>query len=418
MKILFLSDNFPPETNAPAARTYEHAVRWVRAGHQVTVITCAPNFPEGVVHPGYKNYFHHVEVMSGIRVVRVKTYITANEGFLRRTLDYMSFMLSSVLAGLFEKRPDVLVATSPQFFCACAGWLLSVLRGLPFVFELRDLWPATILAVGAMKRGCVIRLLEWIELFLYRHADGIVSLTEAFKKDLVSRGIPETKIAVITNGADLQHFIPVMKDTDLASQIEVNGKFVVGYIGTHGLTHGLETVLEAAKLLKDEPSIVLMFVGAGADKAHLQQKAQQEGISNALFLQHQPKDRMSRLWSVCDLALIPLKNQEVFRAVIPSKLFEAMAMGVPIVMSIPEGEATEVLKKCGAGVVVPPENPAAMAEAIRCLMHDNVQRASLGANGIRTAGHYSREKQAHIMLSVLDAVARNKCNLLIEKIVR
>jgi colanic acid biosynthesis glycosyl transferase WcaI len=417
MKILFLSDNFPPETNAPAARTYEHAVRWVRAGHQVTVITCAPNFPEGVVHPGYKNYFHHVELMAGIRVIRVKTYITANEGFLWRTLDYMSFMFSSVLAGLFEKRPDVLVATSPQFFCACAGWLLSVLRGLPFVFELRDLWPATILAVGAMKRGFVIRLLEWIELFLYRHADGIVSLTEAFKKDLVGRGVSETKIAVITNGADLEHFIPVMKDIDLASQIDVDGKFVVGYVGTHGLTHGLETVLEAAKLLKDEPSIVLMFVGAGADKAHLQQKAREEGISNALFLQHQPKDRMPRLWSVCDLALIPLKNQEIFRTVIPSKLFEAMAMGVPIVMSIPEGEATEVLKRCGAGVDVPPENPGAMAEAIRCLMRDNVQRASLRANGIRMAGHYSRENQANNMLSVLDAVARNKCNLLIEKIV-
>ena len=160
MHILFLSDNFRPESNAPAARLYEHAVRWVRAGHDVSVITCAPNFPEGKVYAGYKNRWRDVEWIDGIRVVRVKSFITANEGFLLRTLDYMSFMVSSFIFGLFERRPDVVVATSPQFFCAVGGWTLSVLRRLPFIFELRDLWPASIEAVGAMHSSWVLRALE------------------------------------------------------------------------------------------------------------------------------------------------------------------------------------------------------------------------------------------------------------------
>src|SRR2546426_180895 len=147
MRILFLSDNFPPEGNAPATRLYEHAIRWVRGGTEVTVVTCAPNFPEGKLFPGYRNAWRQVETVDGIRVVRVKTYISANEGFLRRTLDYLSFMVAGFVAGLFESRPHVVVATSPQFFSAVAGWALSAVRRLPFIFELRDLWPATIVAV-------------------------------------------------------------------------------------------------------------------------------------------------------------------------------------------------------------------------------------------------------------------------------
>ena len=405
MKILLLSDNFPPETNAPASRTYEHARQWVRAGHEVTVITCAPNFPQGILYAGYRNHWHQVEVVVGICVVRVKTYMTANEGVWRRSLDHLSFMFSSVIAGLFEQRPDVVVATSPQFFCACGGWLLSALRRLPFVFELRDLWPATILAVGAMKMGVLVWSLEWVELFLYRHADRIVSVTEAFKKDLVARGIPGDRIAVVTNGVDLRHFVPQERDRDWIRQIGVEGRFVVGYVGTHGLTHGLETVLAAAKLLEDERKIIFLFVGAGAERANLQRAVLEQGISNVRFLEPQTKDRMPRLWAVCDVALIPLKNRDVFTTVIPSKMFEAMAMGIPIVMSIPDGEATRVLSECEAGIVVPPEDPPAMAEAIRRLLHNDRIRIAFGANGAKSAGNYSRDKKADMMLTVLRDVA-------------
>lgn len=208
MQILFISDNFPPEVNAPASRTYEHARRWVAEGTSVTVITCAPNFPKGVVHEGYRNSWRTVEYVDGIRVVRVKSYITGNEGFSRRILDYVSFMASAILFGLFEKRPDVIVGTSPQFFAAVGAWILSVLKWRPFVFELRDLWPASIVTVGAMKKGVAIRLLEKLELFLYRRARLIVSVTESFRDDLGSRGIDVSKITVIRNGVDPDVFKP------------------------------------------------------------------------------------------------------------------------------------------------------------------------------------------------------------------
>ena len=202
MRILFLSDNFPPEGNAPATRLYEHAIRWVRSGSEVTVVTCAPNFPEGKLFPGYRNAWRQVETVDGIRVVRVKTYITANEGFLKRTLDYLSFMLMGFAMALFERRPDVVVATSPQFFCAIAGWAVAAARRRPFVFELRDLWPASIVAVGAMRRSVVIRALERIEMFLYRRATAIVAVTESFRRELIARGVDGKKIHVVVNGVD------------------------------------------------------------------------------------------------------------------------------------------------------------------------------------------------------------------------
>jgi len=189
MRILFLSDNFPPEVNAPASRTYEHCREWVKAGCQVTVITCAPNFPTGKVFEGYANRLWAREVVDGIEVIRVWSFITANEGFLKRTLDYLSFMVTATLASLFVPRPDVIVATSPQFFCACAGWLTSILRWRPYVFELRDIWPESIRAVGAMKNELVFHLLEKIELFLYRRAARVVAVTRSFPKLLAARGM-------------------------------------------------------------------------------------------------------------------------------------------------------------------------------------------------------------------------------------
>ena len=183
MHILFLTDNFPPEVNAPASRTFEHCREWVKAGNQVTVITCAPNFPAGKVFSGYKNKLWQTEEMDGIRVIRVWSYITANAGFIKRILDYISFMPPAVLASFFVKKPDLVIGTSPQFFTVCAAYLVSLFKRIPFVFELRDIWPESIKAVGAMNDSIIIKLLEKIELFLYRKAKMIVSVTHAFKKN-------------------------------------------------------------------------------------------------------------------------------------------------------------------------------------------------------------------------------------------
>jgi len=406
MRILFLSDNFPPETNAPATRLHEHAVRWVRAGHEVTVITCAPNFPEGKLFAGYENRWRQIETIDGIRVVRVKTYITANEGFVRRTLDYMSFMVTGFVAGLFETRPDVVVSTSPQFFCALGTWALSAVRRLPWVFELRDLWPASIVAVGAMERSPVIRMLEKLELFMYRRADAIVSVTESFREDLVSRGIDRAKIHVVINGVDLDRYAPRPRDQALARQFGLEGKFVLGYMGTHGMAHALDRVLDAAELLRDRDDIAFFFAGSGAERARVEQRVVELRLDNVKMIPRQPKEAMPALWSLCDLALIPLRNTPVFATVIPSKLFEAMGMGVPVLMSLPEGEATAIVKRTGCGVCVPPEDPRVMADAVLALAADAERMAALRSASAAAAPEYSRDRQAGRMVEVLQGVAR------------
>ncbi len=406
MRILFLSDNFPPESNAPATRLHEHAVRWVRAGHEVTVITCAPNFPEGKLYAGYRNAWRQVETVDGIRVVRVKTYITANEGFLRRTLDYMSFMVMAFVMGLFERRPNVVVATSPQFFCAIAGWALSVAKWRPFVFELRDLWPASIVAVGAMGRSPAIRLLERIELFLYRRAAAVISVTESFREDLVARGIDRGKIHVVINGVDLDRYEPQPRDAGLEREFALEGKFVAGYMGTHGLAHALPKVLEAAERLREREDIVFFFAGSGAQRGMVERIVAERGLANVRLIPRQPKARMPALWSACDVAIVPLRDNPVFATVIPSKIFESMGMGVPILMSLPEGEATRIVRETGAGVCVPPEDPAAMAAGIVELAEHPNRVAALRAAARAAAPQFSRDRLAMRMADILARIGR------------
>lgn len=406
MRILFLSDNFPPEGNAPATRLYEHAVRWVRAGHEVCVITCAPNFPEGKLFAGYRNAWRQVETVAGIRVVRVKSFITANEGFLKRTLDYLSFMLMATVMSVFERRPDVVVATSPQFFCAIAGWMVSVLKRRPFVFELRDLWPASIMAVGAMKKNLVIRLLERIELFLYRRADQIISVTESFREDLADRGVLRDKVSVVINGVDLDRYEPRPRDAELAREYGLEGKFVAGYMGTHGMAHALPKVLEAAERLLPRQDIAFFFAGSGAERARVEQIVAERGLHNVRLIPRQPKERMPALWSLCDLSIVPLRNTPVFATVIPSKIFESMGMGVPILMSLPEGEATGIVRRTGSGVCVPPEDPDAMARAIAGLADNPEAMAALRATSYSAAPQFSRDTLAAKMIEVLSETVR------------
>ena len=405
MHILFLTDNFPPEGNAPATRTYEHAIRWVKAGHKVTVITCVPNFPEGRVFDGYKNSLYQKKSMDGIDVVRVKTYITANEGFVKRILDYMSFMVSAFIAGLFQKKPDIIVATSPQFFCACSGWLLSVFKRKPFVFELRDIWPASITAVGAMKDSLAIRLLEKLELFLYRKADSIISVTHSFKKELIERGIDGHKIEVVLNGVDLTKYASVVnKDVELAVQYGLQGKFVAGYVGTHGMAHGLESIVSVAEQLKGHDDIRIVFAGGGAARKMVADLVADKKLMNVVLIERQPKEMMPRLWSLCDISLVPLKNSNLFRTVIPSKIFECMGMGIPTLMSVPEGEATAIIQNSKSGLTVNPENIEQIAEAVLKLKNNAELYATLRENSIKAGPQFSRDLMADKMLSVFDGV--------------
>jgi colanic acid biosynthesis glycosyl transferase WcaI len=402
MKILFLTENFPPETNAAATRVHERAVYWARWGHQVTVLTSAPNFPEGRLFAGYKNRWHQRETIDGITVIRVKTFISANEGVVLRTLDFVSFMVSAFVAGLFQPRPDIVVATSPQFFTAIAGWAVAAARRLPFVFELGDLWPRSIVAVGAIRVAWIIRLLERIELFLYRRAALVVALTDAFKTNLIARSIPAGKIVVIRNGVDLTRYAPQRRDAALADALGISNRFVIGYVGTHGLAHDLDNVLSAADLLRDEKRLVFLLVGAGAERDKLIASAQRRGLGNVRFLPMQPKEKMLSIWSLCDIALVHLKNSLAFAEVIPSKMFEAMAMGLPILLVSPEGEASAILAEDGAGIWVPAGEAALLAAASSQLMKDNRARETLAAQSLVSARQHTREEQAARFIAVLE----------------
>lgn len=407
MHILFLTDNFPPEVNAPASRTFEHAREWVRAGARVTVITGAPNFPRGEVFPGYRNRLWQRERIDGIDVVRVWTFITANEGFAKRIADYMSFMFSAALAALFVRKVDVVVGTSPQFFTACAAWFVGLVKRRPFVFELRDLWPESIKAVGAMSHSRAIALLERIEWFLYRSAAHVVSVTESFRTHLIAGGIGPERISVVTNGVDLGNFSPRPKDAELLQSMGLGGAFVAGYIGTHGLAHGLDTLLDVAAQMPrmaDGRRLVILLVGDGAQKQLLRERASRERLDNVVFVDTVPKQEIARYWSLLDACIIHLKRTPLFETVIPSKLFEAMGMGVPIVMGV-AGEAAAIVRQEQCGIAVAPESATEIAGALQALEADPALSAALVAAGSVAAERYSRPALAAKMLGVLGSVA-------------
>ncbi len=408
MHILFLTDNFPPEVNAPASRTFEHCREWVRRGHKVTVITGAPNFPKGELFAGYRNAWRARETMDGIEVVRVWTYITANEGFVKRTLDYVSFMASAIPAGLGIRDVDIIVATSPQLFTPCAAYVVSRLKRRPYVFELRDLWPESIRAVGAMRNARILDLLERLELFLYAKSGHVVSVTDAFKRNLISRGIDGGKISVRTNGADLSRFAPAGRDLALAEQTGLQSKLVVGYVGTHGMAHALDTVLAAAGRLQAMPQaqtghIHFMLLGDGAEKARLKEIAASQSLRNVTFLDSVPRQDVVRYWSLVDLAVIHLRRTPLFETVVPSKLFECMAMGIPVLHGV-LGESAEIVQREGCGLLFEPENPEALVESVLRLARDPEGRKVMSERGRGAAQRYDRRTLAGEMLEDLRQV--------------
>tara|TARA_R110000850_G_C9919536_1_gene461280 strand:+ start:192 stop:1418 length:1227 start_codon:yes stop_codon:yes gene_type:complete len=408
MHILFMTDNFPPETNAPAARTFEHAREWVKAGHRVTVITCAPNFPSGKVFDGYRNKLWQSEEMEGIRVIRVWTYMTGNEGFALRILDFVSFMVSGFLAALFVRKPDVIIGTSPQFFTAVAAWGAAAIKRKPFVFELRDIWPESIRAVGAMKESRLLNMLEKLELFLYRRAKAVISVTHSFKRNLIGRGIDGNKIHVVTNGVDANRFHPIEKNAALQAELRIEGCFVAGYIGTHGMAHALDTLLDAAAILQDDPQtqhIRILFLGHGAARDGLVARAKALGLKNVIFRASVPRDAVPAYWSVLDVALIHLRRTKLFTTVIPSKMFECMGMGIPIVLGV-EGEAAEIVRQSAAGVTFEPENSRQLADKLKTLSNEQNQLKQMSLAGVAAAQKYDRATLAHAMLAILQKISR------------
>ncbi len=410
MHVLFLTENFPPETNASATRVSERAQYWIKWGYQITIITSAPNFPHGKLFEGYQNRWRSVELEDGLRIVRVKTFIAPNKGAFYRILDFISFMISALLIGVFEKRADVVVATSPQFFAAVGGWLLSLFHRAPFVFELGDLWPASIVAVGAMRQSPIISLIEKLELFLYRRSAAVVALTNSFKENLILRNIAGSKIAVIKNGVDLPKYSPRARDRKLERDWGVEGKFTIGYVGTHGMAHNLNNVLDAASKLREIPKINFVFVGAGAERAQLAKEIDYRVLENVKLISNQPKHLMPSVWSVCDVALVHLRKSKVFEGVIPSKIFEAMAMGIPILLASPEGEASNIIVNERVGLHVIAEDPEALANSVKRLYFEKNLYERLATQCPIVAKKYSREFQSYHMIKALELVVNGRGN--------
>ncbi|MFP3867797.1 MAG: glycosyltransferase family 4 protein [Desulfobacteraceae bacterium] len=402
MKILFLSHYFPPEVNAPASRTYEHAKYWVQeCGVSVSVITNHPNHPRGVLYPGYENRWFTKEEMDGIEIQRVKTYLAPNSGFRRRILNYLFYMVAAVIAGIRGSKPDVLVATSPQFFCAVAGYLLSKIKRCPFVFELRDLWPESIVAVGAMRPGMVLRIIEKLELCLYRHSDLIIALTDAFKKNLIKRGVPAANIRVIKNGVDLSFFSPRGAPEALKVEIGTQGKFVVTYIGTIGMAHAIDKIVAVAEQLKNNNSLLFLIVGEGSEKDAIQELIQYKGIQNIKVLPGVSKDQVRDYYALSDINLVTLKKAELFGTVIPSKIFEIMAMARPILSTV-DGECRQIIEEAGSGIFVEPENVKQMATILLKLSKQPDILEAMSQNGRRFVERYfSRTQLAHHYLELL-----------------
>ena len=408
MHILFLTHYFPPEVNAPASRTHENARRWVKAGHRVTVITCAPNHPRGELYPGYENRLHQWDELDGIRILRVGTYLTANEGTVKRTLNYLSYLCSSVLFARLVGNVDVVISTSPQFFCGMAGFWVALFKGVPWILEIRDLWPESIVAVGALRQRSIIRTLEAVEAFLYCKADHIVSVTHSFKDHIAGRDVAPEDISVLTNGADLEHFVPAEKENGVRREFGLTGRFVASYIGTHGMAHGLETVLQAADRLRHEEGIVFLLAGDGAERQRLLGMKAQMNLKNVLMLPQQPKAKVPELLAASDVCLVLLKNQALFETVIPSKIFEAMAMARPLVLGV-GGESRKIVEGGGCGVCIEPENAQQLAEAVTILAADPTRTETLGRAGRKfVSERYNRDVLAAEYLAVIVSVVRQR----------
>jgi glycosyltransferase involved in cell wall biosynthesis len=406
MHILFLSHYFPPEVNAPATRTFEHCARWVQAGHRVTVITCAPNCPTGVVFNGYRNARRTEEEQAGIRVIRVWSYLAANKGFFSRIVNFVSYMLTAVWCAIRIKNVDVVVATSPQFFCGWAGVLCHWLRRWPFVLEIRDIWPESIVAVGAMRRSPTMRVLEWLERRMYAAADYIVTVGNGYRDQLLERNVSAEKIAVIPNGVDLAAFQPQPPDRDLREQWNGAGKFVCAYIGTIGMAHGLEVVVTAAKSLKDagRDDVQFWIVGDGAERARLQQSAREQHLDNITFTGMMPKTQMDRILASCDACLVHLRGTELFGTVIPSKVFETRAMNVPIIMGV-KGQAQDIVLSGHGGRPMTPDDPQSLIECLDAVAREP-QAFTRGRDYV--ARHFDRNDLAARMLTCVTTVATGR----------
>jgi glycosyltransferase involved in cell wall biosynthesis len=393
LRITFLTHYFPPEVGAPQIRMFELARQLVAAGESVTVVTAFPNYPTGVVHDGYRGRFAMEEEMDGVRVLRRWVFATPNTGFFKRLLNHLSFVVTSLTALRALGPTDVIFVQSPPLFIGLAALMFSRLKHAPFVFNVSDIWPQSAIELGMLNNRLAIWLAEKLEWHLYKRACRVTVPTPGMRERLVERGLSPEKVVLLTNGVDTHVYQPAPPDPRLADELGLNGHKIFLYAGTHGLSQGLDVILEAAKRTTDD-DVVYVLAGEGADKEALVEKARSEGISNVHFLPNQPKSAMPGLLNLAYAAIVPLKPLDLFKDALPSKMFESMAVGQPIVASV-WGEAARLVETAGCGIVAEPGDPAALEAAVEKLAADPKGAEAMGRRGREyVVEHYDREKIA------------------------
>jgi colanic acid biosynthesis glycosyl transferase WcaI len=407
LKILYISQYFPPEMGAPAARVSELSRHWAQAGHEVTVLTGFPNHPDGVVRLEYRKPFRQMvfrETVDRVKIVRTWLLPFPNRRSYERMLNYSSFCLSAVSAGSFLERPDVVIATSPQLLVGLSGWWIAKLKRVPSVLEVRDLWPESLAAVGVGHSDSLLhRVLGKIAGFLYRKANQIVVVTPAFREHLIRKWlVPPQKISIVENGVETKLFNPRNSDPGLRKALIAEGKFVVSYIGTLGLAHGLETLVTAAECLQQTaPNVLFMLVGEGADRERILALVKSKNLRNIRFVRQQSREKIPAYISASDACLVLLRKSSVFETVIPTKMLEFMSCGRPVILAV-NGQAREILERSRSGIYVEPENPGALCDAIQKLQQQELLREALGRNGREyIVQNLSRERTATDYLDVL-----------------
>ena len=408
MKILYVSQYFPPEMGAPAARAAELSHHWARMGHEITVLTGFPNHPTGVVPEEWRarlRSLHFTETIDGVRVVRTWLWPLPNRKAHERIRNYASFCVSAAVSGSALIKPDVVIATSPQLLCALAGWWIAFWKRVPFVFEVRDLWPESLAAVGIGLEGTLLhRTLGAIAGFLYRRADRIVVVSPAFKDHLIRYWkIPAAKISTVENGVEVDLFRRDPAAVEVRKQLNLEDRFLICYIGTMGNAHGLETLMDAAEELQTTmPRATFLLIGEGAEKDRIVELATARRLSNVRFLGQQPRERIPAYVSAADLCLVMLRKAELFKTVIPTKMLEYMACERPVIIAV-DGQARQIVEQAGAGIFVEPENSKALAQAIPELAADPQRRERMGSNGRKyIVDNFSREKTARDYITVLE----------------
>ncbi len=404
MKILFLTQYCPPEVGAPQNRIFEFAKQLKKFGHEVTILTAMPNYPRGEIFEEYRGKKIVKETIDGIDIVRTGIYATKSKDFVKRLRSYLSFTWSSVFSGAKHiEEQDVIITESPPLFLGWSGYVLSKMKKAKFVFNVSDLWPESAVKLGVLHNKAMIKASTWLEEFCYRKAAAVTGQTKGIVDNIVSRGFDKNKVHIITNGVDTEFFKKENKSEEFRESIGIEDKFAVVYAGIHGIAQGLEVLVDAAEIIKEEKEIQIVFIGEGPEKPMLMNRVKEKKLENVTFLPMQHKKDMPKIIASMDATVVPLKKLDIFKGALPSKMFENLASEIPIVLAV-EGEAENLINSAKAGIVVEPENSKEIAEAILRLYKDKELREKLGENGREYAiRNFSRE-----------AIARKLENILLE----